>query len=60
MATRRPPAYHRSALWKLYDGVAGQLGLTQSGTGTTILANAFNSYSEATTVSKGTDRKSVV
>jgi len=22
MATRRPPAYHRSALWKLYDGVA--------------------------------------
>jgi hypothetical protein len=22
MATRRPPAYHRSALWKLYDRVA--------------------------------------
>jgi hypothetical protein len=22
MATRRPPAYHRSALWKLYDSIA--------------------------------------
>lgn len=39
---------------QLTDGVAGQMALTQSGTGTTIVANGFNNYSGATTVSKGT------
>ncbi len=37
---------------QLTDGSAGQIALTQSGSGPTILANAFNTYSGATTVSK--------
>ena len=36
------------------DGGAGQLELTQSGTGTTILANADDSYTGPTAVTKGT------
>ena len=38
----------------LTDGATGTLALTQSGTGTTILTNANNSFSGATTISKGT------
>ncbi len=38
----------------LTDGTVGQLALTQSGTGTTILTNAGNTYSGTTTVSQGT------
>ena len=38
----------------LTDGTTGTLALTQSGTGTTILTNANNSFSGATTISKGT------
>jgi fibronectin-binding autotransporter adhesin len=36
------------------DGSAGQIALTQSGTGTTILANADDSYTGPTAVTKGT------
>jgi autotransporter-associated beta strand protein len=37
----------------LSDGATGQLTLSQTGAGTTILTNGGNSYSGATTVSKG-------
>ncbi|HEY3898205.1 MAG TPA: autotransporter-associated beta strand repeat-containing protein [Chthoniobacter sp.] len=37
----------------LTDGTPGQLALTQSGSGTTILTNGSNTYSGATTVSNG-------
>jgi autotransporter-associated beta strand protein len=37
----------------LTDGASGNLALTQSGTGTTTLTNAGNSFSGATTISKG-------
>jgi autotransporter-associated beta strand protein len=36
------------------DGVIGKLGLTQGGSGTTILTNAGNNFSGATTISNGT------
>ena len=38
----------------LTDGTTGTLALTQSGTGTTILTSAGNTFSGATTISKGT------
>jgi autotransporter-associated beta strand protein len=38
----------------LTDGSPGSLALTQSGAGTTILTNAANTYTGATTVSAGT------
>ena len=38
----------------LTNGALGTLALTQSGTGTTILTNAGNTYTGATTVSAGT------
>ena len=38
----------------LFNGSAGNLAVTQSGPGTTILASAGDSYSGATTISAGT------
>lgn len=37
----------------LTDGAAGQLGLTQSGSGTTIITNTGNTYSGPTTITGG-------